>query len=193
MNISDYVIVILNARIWLAEINSFHYVIPWSQIRTHLIATGRLCLSKPLCPTISNCRTVFWIMLFWYRKVIRVSVCSMMFRKFFWDTRGSRSRRGPCQLWCFRSTRAESLQNFIISKHMVASGTLCLSKPKFSTISNLGIVFWSMCFFHRRVVLVSVYSMMFWMFFLGGHVPVVGPVKCGFSEPHELRASKTSS
>ena len=165
-------------------------------IRTRLVATGRFCLSKPLCPTIFNCRIVFWIMLFWYRKVVRVSVYSMMFRKFFWDPRWSRSRRGPCQLWCFRSTRAESLQNFIISKHMVATGTLCLSKPKCPTISNLGIlgiVFWSMCFFHRRVVLVSVYSMMFWMFFLVGHVPVVGPVKCGFSESHQLRASETSS
>ena len=28
---------------------------------------------------------------------------------------------------------------------------------------------------------------------LEGHVPVLGPVKCGFAEPHELSTSKTSS
>ena len=133
--------------------------------RTHLVATGRLCLSKPLCPAISNCRIVFWIMLFWYRKVIRKSVYSMMFRKFLWDPRGSRSRRESCQLWCFRSTRAESLQNFIISKHMVATGTLCLSKPLCPTISNCRIVFWIMLFWYRKVIRVSVYSMMFRKFF----------------------------
>ena len=218
-------------------------------ISKHMVATGTLCLSKPKCPTFSNLGFMFWSMCFFHRRVVLVSVYSMLFWMFFlgpsevtfpswvlssvvfqnhtsweppklhhkdiwlpladfvrqnhyvrqflilelcfetcaffigglylcqfilwcfacffWDPRRSRSRRGSCQVWFFGTTRAESLQNFIIRTHMVATGRLCLSKPLCPTISNCRIVFWSNCFFHRRVVLVSVYSMMFCMFFLG--------------------------
>ena len=65
----------------------------------------------------------------------------------------SRCRRGSYQVWFFRITPAESLQNFIIGTHMVATGILCSSKPLCPTVSNFGIVFWIMCFFHRGLYL----------------------------------------
>ena len=78
-------------------------------IRTHMVTTGRLCLSKPLCPTIFICRIVFWIMFFLHRRVVCVSVYSLTFWMFFWDPWRSRSGCGSCQVWFFRITRAECL------------------------------------------------------------------------------------
>ena len=115
---------------------------------------------------------------------------------FFLDPWRSRSRRGSCQVWFCRTARAEHLQNFIIRTHMVATGRLCRSKPLCPTFSNCVSVLWITFFLHRKVVRVSVCSMTLWMFLsgtLGGHVPVVGPVKCGSLVSIDLLASKISS
>ena len=114
----------------------------------------------------------------------------------FWDPWKSCSRRGSCQVWFLSITRPERLQNFIIRTHMVATSRLCLSELWCPTFSNCGIVNLIMFFMHRKFVHVSVFQWCFKWFFsgtLGGHVSVVGPVKFGFEEPHELSTSKASS
>ena len=79
---------------------------------------------------------------------------------------------------------------------MVATSRLCLSELLCSTFSNCGIVIFD------HVLYASEVCTCFSFFFdvlkdfsgtLGGHVPVVGPVKCGFSVSLDLSASKISS
>ena len=146
-----------------------------------MVATSRLCLSELLRPTFSNFGSSY----------------SMMFRIYFRDPRRSRSRLGSCQVWFFRTTRAERSKNSS-EDTMVATGSLCWSKPICPTISIFGIAFRRMCLFSSEsCTCVNLFYDLLHVFSgtLGGHghVPVVGPVKCGFSEPHELRASETSS
>ena len=121
-------------------------------IRSHMVATSRLCLSELLCPTFSTCGIVISDHVLYASAVCTcVSFFYDVLNDFFWDPRRSRSHRGSCQILLFRTKRAESLQNFIIRTHMVATGRLCLSKPLCPTFCNFG----------------SSYSMMFRMFFPG--------------------------
>ena len=106
-------------------------------IRTHMVATSRLCLSEILCPTFFTCRIVISDhVLFSSEGFTCVSFFYDVLNDFFWDPWRSRSRRGSCQVWFCRTARAEHLQNFIIRTHMVATGRLCLSKPLCPTFSN---------------------------------------------------------
>ena len=79
---------------------------------------------------------------------------------------------------------------------MVAAGNFCLSKLLSPTFSNCGIVIFDHVFCASEVCTwVSFFYDVLNDFFgtLGGHVPVVGPVKSCFSKPNELKGSKTLS
>ena len=108
-----------------------------------MVATGRLCLSKSLCPTFCNCVIVIFDHVLYASQVCTcVSFFYDVLYDFFSGTLGGHVPTvGPVKS-CFSGTkRAERLQNFIISTHMVSTGRLCLSKPLSPTIFICRIVF----------------------------------------------------